>query len=71
MAAETLSARNCTRANVSLPTHGRGFPERKCPADAIKVEDEKAVVGAETCIDCGTRIDECPVNAITEGAYHG
>jgi NAD-dependent dihydropyrimidine dehydrogenase PreA subunit len=32
------------------------------------VESDKAIVDAETCIDCGTCIDECPVNAITAGA---
>ncbi|MBP1699301.1 MAG: 4Fe-4S dicluster domain, partial [Deltaproteobacteria bacterium] len=39
-----------------------------CPVEAIKVESDKAVVDAETCIDCGTCIDECPEKAVTEGA---
>ena len=36
-----------------------------CPVDALKLEDDKAVVDPETCIDCGTCVDECPVEAIT------
>jgi NAD-dependent dihydropyrimidine dehydrogenase PreA subunit len=32
------------------------------------MENDKAIVDGETCIDCGTCIDECPVDAITEGA---
>jgi len=47
---------------------GGGTCEEGCPAEAIKVEGDKAVVDAETCIDCGTCIDECPEKAITEGA---
>ena len=36
-----------------------------CPVDALKLENDKAVVDPETCIDCGTCVDECPVEAIT------
>jgi NAD-dependent dihydropyrimidine dehydrogenase PreA subunit len=36
--------------------------------EAIKVENEKALVDKETCVDCGTCIDECPEKAISEGA---
>jgi len=38
------------------------------PVEAIKVEDGKAGVDAETCVDCGTCIEECPEEAISEGA---
>lgn len=47
---------------------GCGTCEEGCPAEAIKVEDEKARVDAETCVDCGTCIEECPETAISEGA---
>ncbi len=36
-----------------------------CPSEAIKMQDQKAVVDAETCIDCAVCVDECPVGAIT------
>ncbi|OHB52673.1 MAG: ferredoxin [Planctomycetes bacterium GWF2_42_9] len=35
-----------------------------CPAEAIKMNDGKAVVDADTCVDCGVCVDECPVSAI-------
>ncbi|MHC5075551.1 MAG: indolepyruvate ferredoxin oxidoreductase subunit alpha [Planctomycetota bacterium] len=37
----------------------------ECPADAISMAEEKAVVNVETCIDCGACVDACPVEAIT------
>jgi len=41
--------------------------EERCSVEAIKVENEKAVVDEGTCVDCGTCIDECPEKAISEG----
>ncbi|MEN6387238.1 MAG: 4Fe-4S binding protein [Phycisphaerales bacterium] len=35
-----------------------------CPAEAIKINDGKAVVDADTCVDCGVCVDECPIGAI-------
>jgi len=35
-----------------------------CPADAIKIENEKAVISDE-CVDCGACVDQCPAGAIT------
>jgi len=35
-----------------------------CPTEAIKVENEKAVVNDE-CADCGSCVDECPSEAIS------
>ena len=32
---------------------GCGTCEEGCPVEAIKVENDKAVVDAETCVDCG------------------
>jgi NAD-dependent dihydropyrimidine dehydrogenase PreA subunit len=34
--------------------------------EAIQVENEKAVVDQEACVDCGTCIEECPEKAISE-----
>ena len=41
--------------------------EERCPVEAIKVENDKAVFDAETCVDCGTCIEECLEKAISEG----
>jgi ferredoxin len=35
-----------------------------CPAQAIKMEDGKAVVDVDLCVDCESCIDECPSEAI-------
>ena len=35
-----------------------------CPVEAIKIENEKAVVDADTCVSCGACEGECPVGAI-------
>ena len=35
-----------------------------CPANAMKIENEKAVVSNE-CIECGVCINECPSEAIS------
>ena len=36
-----------------------------CPVDAIKVENDKAIIDNDECIDCGTCVDECPEEAIS------
>jgi hypothetical protein len=46
---------------------GCGTCEEGCPVEAIKVENDKAIVEAETYVDCGTCIEECPEKAISEG----
>ena len=35
-----------------------------CPSEAIKMQDEKAVVDAGSCVDCAVCVDECPLEAI-------
>ena len=35
-----------------------------CPANAIKIEQKKAVVSGE-CVECGACINECPNEAIS------
>ncbi len=36
-----------------------------CPSEAIKMENEKAIIIVDDCVDCGVCVDECPVEAIT------
>jgi len=52
-----VDAKKCT---------GCGSCAEVCPADAITIENDLAIVN-EDCIDCLTCIDECPENAISEG----
>ncbi|PNX46639.1 MAG: ferredoxin [Thermoplasmata archaeon M9B1D] len=54
--AVTIDLEKCTGCGACVDT---------CPVDALKLENDKAVVDPETCIDCGTCVDECPVEAIT------
>jgi len=35
-----------------------------CPVSAIYENDEKLVIDAELCIDCGACVQACPVSAI-------
>lgn len=43
---------------------GAGACVEACPVDAIKLEDNKAVVDADECIDCGACVDACPSGAL-------
>lgn len=36
-----------------------------CPSEAIKMQDEKAVIDGQACVDCGVCVDECPAEAIS------
>jgi len=36
-----------------------------CPSEAIKMENEKAVIVVDDCVDCGVCVDECPSEAIS------
>ena len=36
-----------------------------CPLEAIRIENELAVVYADECTDCGLCVDECPSDAIS------
>ncbi|MHC4271377.1 MAG: indolepyruvate ferredoxin oxidoreductase subunit alpha [Planctomycetota bacterium] len=37
----------------------------ECPAEAISMAKEKAVIDPDTCIDCAACVDVCPVEAIS------
>lgn len=44
---------------------GCGLCVEVCPVEAIKVEDDVAVVDADECTDCGACVDQCPNEAIS------
>lgn len=44
---------------------GCGLCADACPAEAIVMENDKAVINKETCIDCGQCVDACPSDAIS------
>jgi len=44
---------------------GCGTCAEVCPAEAITIEDDVAVVDEEKCTDCGTCVEECPQECIT------
>jgi Fe-S-cluster-containing hydrogenase component 2 len=37
-----------------------------CPAEAISLVDDVAVINHDECTECGTCIEECPAEAISE-----
>ena len=37
-----------------------------CPANAISLNDGKAVIDQDICVKCGACADTCPVSAIHE-----
>ena len=46
---------------------GCGICMDECPANAIILENEKAIVYDDKCTDCGTCVDSCPNEVITIG----
>lgn len=38
----------------------------ECPVEAITIEDGKAKIDEDECIDCGQCVDECPAEAISQ-----
>ncbi len=51
-----VNKENCTGCGVCVD---------ECPVEAIKIENDVAVVDADTCTDCGQCVDVCPSEAIT------
>ena len=45
---------------------GRGICQKECPVDAIKVENNLAVIDQEKCIHCGHCADVCPRHVIPD-----
>ena len=37
-----------------------------CPANAIALDDDKAVIDQDKCVKCGQCKDACPVSAIND-----
>jgi len=35
-----------------------------CPVNAIKIENEKAII-SEECVDCGACVEQCPTEALS------
>lgn len=44
---------------------GCGICVDECPQEALRVEDNIAVVNEDACIECGICIGECPQEAIS------
>jgi len=43
---------------------GCGACVEVCPVNALRMENNKAVVDPDLCIDCGSCVPVCPVEAI-------
>ena len=43
---------------------GCGTCINECPTEAIKIENEKAVISDE-CVECGVCVNECPEGALS------
>ena len=46
---------------------GCGTCVDSCPTNAIKLENDKAVIPPDDCVECGACVDTCPTGAITVG----
>ncbi len=44
---------------------GCGICKKVCPADAITIENNLAVIDYSKCINCGKCQEKCPRNCIT------
>jgi len=44
---------------------GCGVCIDECPAEAISMNDDIAVIDAEACTECGDCVDACPSEAIS------
>lgn len=51
--------------NENCPGCGKCTRKGVCPTGAIKIENNKAIIGQE-CIDCGLCIPACPINVISK-----
>ena len=44
---------------------GCGSCAEVCPVEAIKIENDKAIINEDECVSCGTCLDECPAEALS------
>ena len=45
--------------------NGCGTCVDECPMEAIKLENEKAVISDDECTECGVCVDACPNDALS------
>ena len=56
-----IARKNCGNKTACI---GCGLCVKKCPKDAIKVENFLATIDYDKCINCGLCADACPTSAI-------
>ena len=44
--------------------NGCGTCVQACPAEVIKMEQNRPVIDKKACIECGVCVDQCPAQAI-------
>ncbi|MEW8956883.1 RnfABCDGE type electron transport complex subunit B [Clostridium sp.] len=54
------------RNNCTVGCIGCRICEKNCPSDAVKVEDNIALVDYDKCTQCGICVSKCPTKAIKE-----
>lgn len=54
------------RSNCTVGCIGCRICEKNCPSDAVKVEDNIALVDYDKCTQCGICVSKCPTKAIKE-----
>jgi ferredoxin len=57
MAIPTVNAEECTGCEECVDA---------CPAEAISMKDDVAVIDPDECTECSACVDACPAEAITE-----
>jgi ferredoxin len=62
--AERVNVNYFTEANADL-CKGCGKCVKRCPMDAISLEDDKARIDAGRCIGCGLCVSACASRAVT------
>jgi len=45
--------------------NGCGTCVKACPAEVIKMQQERPVIDKDACIQCAVCVDQCPAQAIT------
>ena len=55
-----------TMKACSVGCIGCGICVKNCPAEAVKVEDFRAIIDGDKCTGCGTCAEKCPKKAIVK-----